>query len=94
MWCQQRDVKRYSESVLLAYFSELVNKGLIASLWPKYSMLKSTLAVKDNVDISKFNKITMFIKRRPKKSKVIEKKHVQKFIAAVPNNIFLMTKVN
>ncbi|KAK4882152.1 hypothetical protein RN001_005471 [Aquatica leii] len=72
---QKKQIPRYSESVLLAYFSEIAQKGLIASLWPKYSMLKATLNLKENIDISKFSKLIMFIKRQkegytPKKSKI------------------------
>lgn len=97
-WCDEKRVTRFSESVLLAYFSNIAERGLIASLWPKYSMLKSTLNLKDGIDISKFSKLIMFIKRQkvgyvPKKSKVLEKEHVHKFISDAPNNLFLMTKV-
>lgn len=98
-WCNEKQVKHYSETVLLAYFSDIAKKGLIASLWPKYSMLKSTLILKNNTDISKFNKLIMFIKRKkegyiPKKSKALEKEHVQAFISDAPDNLFLVTKVN
>lgn len=95
----RKKITRYSEPVLLAYFSIIAQKGLIASLWPKYSMLKSTLNLKNNVDISKFNKLIMFIKKQKvgyvaKKSKVLEKEHIQKFISDAPTDKFLMTKVN
>lgn len=98
-WCNEKRITRYSESVLLAYFSNIVDRGLIASLWPKYSMLRSTLILKKDIDISKFNKLIMFIKRQrvgyvPKKSKVFEKEHVQKFISDAPDELFLMTKVS
>lgn len=97
-WCNNKQISRYSEDVLLAYFSSIVEKGLIPSLWPKYSMLKSTLILKHNIDISKFNKLIMYLKRQttghtPKKSKVLEKDQIKKFICDAPNSIFLMTKV-
>lgn len=97
-WCDEKRVAHVSESVLLAYFSHIAERGFIASLWPKYSMLKSTLNLKKSIDISKFPKLIMFIKRQkvgyvPKKSKVLEKDHVHRFISDAPNNLFLMTKV-
>jgi hypothetical protein len=98
-WCSERKICHYSETVLLAYFSNISEKGQIASLWSKYSMLKSTLSIKDDIDISKFSKLIMFIKRQkeghiPKKSKVLEKEHIHKFINDAPNSNFLMIKVN
>lgn len=98
-WCSDKNVSRYSESVLLAYFAHIAEKGLIASMWPKYSMIKATLNLKHGVDISKFPKLVAFIKRKveghvPKKSKVFEKEHVAKFIADAPDHKFLLTKVN
>lgn len=46
---------RYSEYVLFKYFSNVPETGLIASLWPKYSVFKSTLSLKSTIDISKYN---------------------------------------
>jgi hypothetical protein len=98
-WCTEQQITNYTEPVFLAYFLNIAQRGLIASLWPKFSMLKSTLYVKKNIDIGKFNKLIMYIKRQteghvPKKSKVLEKEQVQKFILDAPNNLFLMTKVS
>uniref|UniRef100_A0A6P7H825 Uncharacterized protein LOC114347331 n=1 Tax=Diabrotica virgifera virgifera TaxID=50390 RepID=A0A6P7H825_DIAVI len=62
-------------------------------------MLKSTLSLKSNIDISKYNKLIMFIKKKeqvmylPKKSKTLDKEQVQKFISDAPNDVFLMIKV-
>lgn len=98
-WCEEKNVFNYSETVLLAYFKSVAEKGYLASLWPKYSMLKATLNVKRNIDISRYHKLVMFIKGQkvgyiPKKSKVLEKDHVKEFIANAPDSIFLMSKVN
>ncbi|CAH1366303.1 unnamed protein product, partial [Tenebrio molitor] len=96
-WCTEQQITNYTEPVFLAYFLNIAQRGLIASLWPKFSMLKSTLYVKKNIDIGKFNKLIMYVKRQteghvPKKSKVLEKEQVQKCILDAPNNLFLMTK--
>ena len=71
--------------MLLAYFSTVVQRALTASL--------------QDIDIGKFNKLIMFIKSQtegyePKKSKVLEKEQIQRFISDAPNNLFLMTKVS
>lgn len=51
-WKTMKNVNGTSEKVLLAYFSEKSKKSK-SSLWSHYSMLKATLLVKDNCDISK-----------------------------------------
>lgn len=65
-----------------------------STLWANYSMLKSTLAVKEDVDISKFSKLIAYLKRqnsgyKPKKSAVSSREEVSKFINEAPNSIIL-----
>ena len=98
-WCGEKQVKKYSESVMLAYFAHIVEKGLIASLWPKYSMLRSTLNIYHNVDISQFKKLICYIKRqkegyKPKKSKVSKQYHIKKFLSEASDSVFLKMKVS
>ncbi|CAH1378762.1 unnamed protein product, partial [Tenebrio molitor] len=69
-----------------------------ASVWSKYSMLKITISVNKNLDISKFERLKMFIKRKndgyqAKKSQVFSRDAVVKFLLDAPNEIFLMKKV-
>lgn len=53
-WRDTRSVKGTNEDVLLAYFLFLQGKGYKASsLWAKYSMLKCTLNIFENTDISR-----------------------------------------
>lgn len=76
-----KKTKATSEDILLAYFSELwVTKK---ALWPIYSMVKSTLSVFENVDISPYKKLISFLKRKcssvtVKKSEKFQKKNFQK----------------
>ena len=51
-WCAGKLVVRYSEFVVLASFSEISQRGSIARLWPKYYMLRSTLCIRHELDIS------------------------------------------
>lgn len=65
-----------------------------STLWANYSMLKSTLAVKEDVNISKFSKLIAYLKRqnsgyKPKKSAVSSREEVSKFINEAPNSIIL-----
>ncbi|KAJ8914926.1 hypothetical protein NQ315_016080 [Exocentrus adspersus] len=73
---------KVTENCMLAYFVEK-SKTLKspASLWSEYSMLKSTLSIKENVDISKFLKLEAFLKRKndgykPKRSRVFTRKEM------------------
>lgn len=62
-WCSAKKITRYSENVILAYLSELAAKYKCSTLWSIYSMLKSTLAVKDNVDIGSYTKVVAYLKK-------------------------------
>jgi len=60
-------------------------------------MIKLVLKVKHNIDISKFYKLA-FLKKandgfRPKKSKVLDREEVEKFLSKAPNEVNLMIKV-
>lgn len=94
-WCESKQVTKYSENCLLAYFQELGEKK---SLWSLYSMLKSCLNVKHNIDISKFPKLIAYIKRKtehhdPKKSKVLQEQEINKFLNEAPDGEYLLMKV-
>jgi hypothetical protein len=46
------NINNMSETSLLAYFSEKSKKVMPLTLWSYYSMLKCTLLVNENCDIS------------------------------------------
>lgn len=97
-WMASKKVKSCTENVLLAYFYEKSKHLTSASLWSKYSMLRTTLARKDNVDIRKFAKLTAFLKHkavgyRSKKSKVFTREQFYRFLAEAPDERYLMMKV-
>lgn len=67
-------------------------------MWTKYSFLKSTLIVNDNLDISRYNRLVSFLKQNskgyvPKKSKVLTGDQVLTFMKHAPNETYLMHKV-
>jgi hypothetical protein len=98
-WYATKDAEEISENVFLAYFLEKSNVlKSPASLWSEYSMLKLTISVNKNLDISKFERLKMFIKRKndgyqARKSQVFSRDAVVKFQLDAPNEMFLMKKV-
>lgn len=87
------------EGIFLAYFGELARNYAPNSLWATYSMLKSVLNTRHNLDIYKFKQLIAFLKKNgknydPKKSKLLTENQINEFIKSAPNNEFLATKVN
>lgn len=69
-----------------------------STLWANYSMLKATLSIRHNVDISKYLKLRALLKRQAdgyklKKSKILTKEQINKFIQEAPDKECLMIKV-
>ncbi|KAJ3662493.1 hypothetical protein Zmor_006839 [Zophobas morio] len=63
-WCEENKIREFSETTLLVYFqikSEIIKAS---TLWTIYSVLKSTLGIKHNINHSKFYKLTAFLKRQ------------------------------
>lgn len=93
-----KNTSSFSENVVMAYFLDLCLKMKSSTLWSNYSMLKSTLALKHNVDISTYSKLRSLLKRqaqgyRAKKSKILTKEEIEKFIQEAPDKENLMIKV-
>lgn len=98
-WCQEKSVTNYTESVLLAYFAEKSTSFRASTLWSIFSMLKATLQVKNDIDIGQYKRLIAFLKRKSvgykaKKSKILERNHIDKFVREAPNEQFLMMKVS
>lgn len=97
-WCKKKGVKSYKEEVFLAYFSDLSKVLKSNTLWSRYSMVKSLVKIKQNVDISKFHKLTLFLKQknvgfRAQKAQVFTKEDISRFMLA-PDEVYLMIKVS
>lgn len=88
----------FSENVLLVYFEELSKTLKSSTLWSQYSMLRSTLSVKNNINISKYEKLKAFLKRKsenyaPKQSKTFTCEEVQQFLECASDEKYLLAKV-
>ncbi|KAJ3649653.1 hypothetical protein Zmor_021381 [Zophobas morio] len=97
-WRRLKNVTSLTEDVFLAYFAEKSNSYKASSLWSTYSMLKAVLLLKENLDISKFCKVTAYLKRKsagyqPKKSKCLSRDQIDKFLLEAPDKEFLLMKV-
>jgi hypothetical protein len=97
-WCSIKKVIKISENVLLAYFQDYANDKKASTAWAHYSMLKSTLSLKENIDISKFFKLIAFLKRKnlnyqAKKSSVFSQEEITKFLIEAPEE-YIAIKVN
>lgn len=97
-WCSSKKIQKVSEAVLLAYFEHKINKVKPSTLWSVYSMLKCTLNAKENVNIRKFSKLIPYLKSksvgyRPKKSRILTKEEIERFLQEAPDSRFLLEKV-
>lgn len=97
-WCATKNVVKISEKVLLAYLEEKSTKIKPPTLWSVYSMLKATLNVKENIDVRKFPKLVPYLKNksvgyRGKKSKVLTREDITKFIEEADDETNLFKKV-
>lgn len=97
-WCKKQKADSYSENVLLAYFGELATKFKATTLWTVYSMLRATLNISNNLDISKYERLRIFLKKnsdgyKPKKSKMFSTEEINDFLRNAPDSKYLLTKV-
>lgn len=99
-WCLMKQIDEiHSESVLLVYFAEKAKHCKASTLWSCYSMIKASLGVKNNVDISKYSRLLAFLKKQnvgyhPKKSRILTREQIDRFLKEAPDEKFLMVKVN
>ncbi|KAJ8975498.1 hypothetical protein NQ317_017005, partial [Molorchus minor] len=56
--------KKSTENALLVYFDEKSKVVCSSTLWAHYSMLKSVINIRENVDISKFPKLLAFFEEK------------------------------
>jgi hypothetical protein len=97
-WCVEKKARIYTENVWLAYFSEKSKDNKSSTLWAQYSMIRSSLIVNTNIDISKYPKLMAFLERnsdgyQAKKSKVLTRDQMEIFLSEANDNEYLMIKV-
>ncbi|KAF2895570.1 hypothetical protein ILUMI_10604 [Ignelater luminosus] len=98
-WRKANGIKStISEKVLMAYFGELSEKMKPTSLWTQYSMLRSTISIYHDVDITRYPRLKSLLKRKsngykPKKSKTLTSEDINRFLSEAPDDKHLLTKV-
>ncbi|KAL7299685.1 hypothetical protein TKK_0007442 [Trichogramma kaykai] len=93
-----KSLSNSEEKNLIVYFSELKLKLKPTTLWSIWSMLKKTLATRDDVNINNFITLKSLIKNnskgyKPTKSAVLKWDEIKKFMNEAPDFVYLGTKV-
>ena len=99
VWKNENKVTVVTENVVLAYFGKLTKVYKPTSLWSKYSMLKSTIKIKQNISIDNYTQLSAFLKQKssgyePKNSNILPSDETKKFLIEAPEERFLATKVS
>ena len=98
-WKKEKEISISSEDCLLLYFDQvIVKKYAPNSSWSYYSMLKSLIKIKENIDISKFNSLSAKLKKyaknyEPKKADTFTSEEIQYFLEEAPDVGYLAHKV-
>lgn len=99
-WCKARHILDgyYSETILLAYFSELSARYASTTLWSKFSMLRTTLTAHGFASLGALGKVAAFLKRAGegkdiKKSSVFTRADIERFLCETPDEQYLHIKV-
>jgi len=74
-WMERQSQADVNETLLLAYFNSELKEKAPSTKWSLYSILKTMLKTKRNVDIGSYHQLISFLKRKgkgfqPKKSQV------------------------
>lgn len=97
-WQTEQGASSMSERVVLAYFAKLSETYKPSSLWSYYSMLKSTMRVKDNLDIATYKQLTGFLKTKSagyksNKAKIFTEEEMRRFMTSASDEAWLDVKV-
>ena len=95
----QTNLSSCEENNLVVYFKGLQQKLKPSTIWSLYSMLKSTLNTRDNIDISKFARLRSLLKKfsvgyKPTQSKTFTWSEIEKFLNEAPDQLYLARKVS
>lgn len=98
-WKDEKDIKMITEELLIEYFMEISSSIKPSSLYARYSMLKTMIKLKDNVDIGEFKGLKPFLKERStgfisQKAAVFTAHEIEKFLNEAPDYKYLVQKVN
>ena len=98
-WKNEKKIGESSEDCLLIYFDQIIMKKYSPnSAYCHYSMLKSLIKIKENIDISKYYILSAKLKKydkgyQPKKAATLTGDQVRLFLDEAPDEAFLVQKV-
>lgn len=97
-WRTENNIHSFSENVLMAYFGKIAIQFKPSSLWSIYSMLRSVISIKNDVNIANYPKLRAYLKRqsdgfKSKKSKTFSAQDINKFLVEASDTEFLFMKV-
>ncbi|XP_044747907.1 longitudinals lacking protein, isoforms H/M/V isoform X1 [Coccinella septempunctata] len=98
-WCITNHYEKITEVVLLNYFQEKAKTLKSTTLFTRYCMLKSVLAMTNGIDISKYTSLLKFLRDTKqgyiavKKSETLSRDQMNLFIRDAPDDVYLMMKV-
>lgn len=98
-WQNSHGVKKITSNLILAYLHELEKKNMKpTSLWAYHSIIKATLRLYENVDISEFYQVKAFLKKKSSgyrcvKAEVFTEEQIRKFINEAADGQWLDVKV-
>lgn len=98
-WRKENNIQSIDDKCMLAYFSQAMVSQKPSTKWSRYSMLKTTINMKTGINIASFASLLPFLKRKaygysPKKSKILTKEQIFKFLKEANDNTYLAVKVN
>lgn len=98
-WITKNRIETTDEKTLLAYFSQEMKDKKPSTKWSHYSMLRTMIGLRMGINISGFLNLKSFLKRksdgyRPKKSKILSKEEIFKFLKEADDSVYLVTKVS
>ncbi|XP_056648387.1 longitudinals lacking protein, isoforms H/M/V isoform X2 [Diorhabda carinulata] len=87
-----------NEEIMMEYLQGIGEVYKPSSLLTRYSMLKTTLKVFENVDIASYKKLAVYLKakiktHKAKRAKALEKWQIEKFLMEAPDQYYLLMKV-
>lgn len=91
-WMEEKNTKKIGESTLLAYFNEGLRSKAPTTMWSEYSLLKKTIYINDNIDISQFKSISELLKQHSrthskKKAKTFSTNEIDRYLEDAPNTL-------
>lgn len=97
-WQTKQQVLTVDEKGLMDYFSQELGNKKPSTKWSVYSMLRTMIHLRMGVNIAGFVNLKSLLKRKsdgycPKKSKILTKEQIFRFLKEADDSIYLCLKV-